>query len=85
MVKFTSLKQTKVPKRENGTLSGTLDGTLEEKILAAIRENPKLTQTQIAVLVGISERSTKRFMKLMIENGKIKRLGSRRYGYWKEI
>lgn len=84
MLKFTPLCQSKVPKGQNGTLGGTLENRLEEKILDAIRENPKLTQPQIASLVGSSERSIKRLMKSMTENGKIERKGGRRYGYWAE-
>ena len=84
MVKFASLKQDKVPKDQNGTLNGTLSDTLEGKILTIIRENPKLTQSQIAVLTGRSERSTKRMMKSMMEKGKIERVGGRKYGCWKE-
>lgn len=84
MIKFTPLRQSKVPNKQNGTLSGTLDGTLKEKILTIIQENPKLTQAQIAVLVDSSERSVKRLMKSMVETGKIERIGGRRYGYWKQ-
>lgn len=73
-----------MPKDQNGTLNGTLSDTLEEKILTIIRENPKLTQSQIAVLTGRSERSTKRMMKSMMEKGKIERVGGRKYGCWKE-
>ena len=84
MVKFTPLKSSKVPNKQNGTLNGTFDGTLEEKILAIIKENPKLTQAQIADIAGSSERTTKRLMKSMIETGKIEHIGGRRYGYWKQ-
>ena len=65
--------------------NGTLDGTLDEKVLAVIRENPRLTQSQIAVLAGCSERTMKRVMKSMLESGKIERVGGRRYGYWNEL
>ncbi|WP_367569339.1 winged helix-turn-helix domain-containing protein [Lacrimispora sp.] len=78
MIKFTLLKQNKIPKEQNGTL----DGTLEEKIFKIIIENPRLTQMEIAVALGISERTTKRLMKYMIESGKLERIGGRRYGYW---
>lgn len=84
MVKFTLLKQNKVSKEQSGTLRGTLNGTLEEQILIVIRENPKLTQSQIAVLTGRSERSVKRIMKSMMEKEMIKRVGGRKYGCWKE-
>lgn len=33
MVKFTPYMGVKVPKGQNGTLDGTLNGTLEEKII----------------------------------------------------
>lgn len=72
-------------KGQNGTLDGTLGGTLDEKVLAVIRENPRLTQSQIAALVGCSERTMKRVMKSMLESGKIERVGGRRYGYWNEL
>ncbi|MEG2284551.1 MAG: winged helix-turn-helix domain-containing protein [Eubacterium sp.] len=52
-------------------------------MLTIIRENPKLTQSQIAVLTGRSERSTKRMMKSMMEEGTIERVGGRKYGCWK--
>lgn len=84
MVKFTPLKSSKVPKEENGTLDGTLDGTLEEKILTLVRENPKLTQSQIAAFTESSERSVKRMMKSMLEREVLERIGGRRHGYWKE-
>ena len=38
MVKFTPLTGAKVPKGQNGTLDGTLNGTFEEKILFGIKE-----------------------------------------------
>ena len=82
MIRFTLLKKNKIPKEQNGTLSGTLDGTLEEKIFKIIIENPRLTQVEIAVALGISERTTKRLIKYMIESGKLERIGGRRYGYW---
>lgn len=84
MVKFIPLKQDKVSKNLNGTLNGTLSDTIEEKILTIIRENPKMTQSQIAVLTGRSERSIKRTMKSMVGKGEIERVGGRKYGCWKE-
>lgn len=49
------------------------NGTLENKILSVIREKPNLTRFQITILRGSSERSTKRLMETMIENGTIER------------
>ena len=84
MVKFTSLKQSKVPKQPDGTLNGTLNGTLEQNILLVIREKPDTTQSQIASRLGCSERKVKRIMKDMIEKGIIERVGGRKIGKWIE-
>lgn len=56
------LEQSKV---QNG-LNGTLNGTLEENILSVIKENPKVTQAQIAVKVECSERTVKRIIRATI-------------------
>lgn len=48
MIKFTPLMSAKVPKRQNGTLNGTL----EEKVLLVIKKNPHVTQPQIAQEIG---------------------------------
>lgn len=84
MVKFTSLKQSKVPNEPDGTLNGTLNGTLEENILLVIRQSPDTTQSQIASRLGCSERKVKRIMKDMIEKGIIERVGGRKMGKWIE-
>lgn len=82
MVKFTPLIGAKVPKRQNGTLDGTLNGTLEEKILFIIKKNSHITQSQIALMLDCSERKVKRLMKMMQEDGMIERVGGRRSGQW---
>ena len=82
MVKFTPLMGAKVPKGQNGTLDGTLNGTLEEKILFMIKKNPHITQSQIALMIDCSERKVKRLMKMMQEDGMIERVGGRRSGQW---
>ena len=82
MVKFTPLMDAKVPKGENGTLDGTLNGTLEEKILFIIKKNSHITQARIALMLDCSERKVKRLMKMMQEDGMIERVGGRRSGQW---
>ena len=80
MVKFTLSKQPKVPDDSNGTLNGTL----EEKILLMIKKNPHATQQQIALEIDCSERKVKRLMKAMQEEGIIERIGGRKLGQWIE-
>ena len=82
MVKFTPHISVKVPKGQNGTLDGTLNGTLEEKIISVISKNSYITQQQIALTLDCSERKIKRLMKTMREDGMIERVGGRRSGQW---
>ncbi len=82
MVKFTPLIGAKVLKGQNGTLDGTLNGTLEEKILYVISQSPRVTQMQIAQELNCSERKVKRLMKKMQDEGSIERIGGRRSGQW---
>lgn len=84
MVKFTPLVQSKVPEKPDDTLDGTLSGTLEEKILLVIKENPEVTQAKLALKVGCSERTVKRIMKEMVKNNIIERVGGRKMGKWVE-
>ena len=82
MVKFTPHISVKVPKGQNGTLDGTLNGTLKEKVISMINKNPYITQMQIALTLDCSERKIKRLMKTMREDGMIERVGGRRSGQW---
>lgn len=94
MVKFKALQSaivtdSKIPNRQNGGLSGGLDGSLEEtissKLIDVIRSNPHTTQKDLAVELDIPLRIIERMMKELQENGKIERKGGRRYAHWEII
>ncbi|MDY4526164.1 MAG: putative DNA binding domain-containing protein [Treponema sp.] len=57
----------------------------EEKILEAIRENPKITQKQLATVSGLSLRGVEWNMAKLKNEGKIKRLGSDKKGTWEIV
>ena len=57
----------------------------EEKILDAIRENPKITQRQLASVMGLSLRGVEWNMAKLKNEGKIKRLGSDKKGTWQTV
>ena len=82
MLKFIPFMSAKIPKGQNGTLDGTLNGTLEEKILYVISQSPRVTQMQIAQELNCYERKVKRLMKKMQDEGSIERIGGRRSGQW---
>ena len=57
--------------------------TLEElAIINAIKNNPKITQKELAVIIGKSDRTVKRYMDTMQEKGIITRKNGKRNGEW---
>ena len=73
-----------VSKCKNNKANCTLDCTLDEAIvLKLIKENPKITQKQIAEEIKKSERTVKTITVSLEENGFIAREGGKRFGYWK--
>ena len=67
---------------ENDTLASENDEALETKLLALIREDPHLTQQQLAERLNVSVITVKRLMTHLQEHAQIKRVGSKRYGQW---
>lgn len=57
----------------------------EKKVIEAIRENPKISQVQIAEQMGYSSRQVKRIMNSLKEKGKIVRIGTTKGGHWEVV
>ena len=57
----------------------------QQKIIDAIKSNPKVTQEELAEIVGITRKSVISNMKKLQENGLIKRIGADKNGYWKVV
>ena len=53
-----------------------------EKILQAIRENEKVTISELSGLIGVTTRSIERNIKKLQEDGVLERVGPARGGYW---
>ena len=72
------------PKCQNNSKNVTLDVTLEEKqVLDYLKNDGKLTQKQLAELIGKSDRTVKRIMATLEEKELIERINGKRFGYWK--
>ena len=56
--------------------------TKETRILNLIKEYPKMKTDEIAVKIGISQRTVKSIMSALVEQNKIKRINGKRFGYW---
>ena len=55
----------------------------ETKIIALIKNNPKITTDKIAASLGVSVRTVKNIIKMLNDNKTIERINGKRYGYWK--
>lgn len=77
-VKFTALQNSKVSKPHDDAL----DDALEDRVFAILKENPKAKQMDLINELNLSRATVQRTMKVLVEKGKIKRKGGKRYGYW---
>ncbi|RLB70157.1 MAG: transcriptional regulator [Deltaproteobacteria bacterium] len=57
-------------------------GKASGKILGICRENPSVTITEMAALIGITERSIQRNIQKLQNDGFLRRVGGRKSGHW---
>ena len=57
----------------------------EDKILELIKETPKITINELAVILGLSVRTIKSIIKTLVDNNIIKRTNGKKYGHWEII
>ena len=67
----------KLIKNSNFTLND-----IQNKIIELITNNNKITQNEIANIIGVNVRTIKRNFKILIDNFVIERVGSDKKGYW---
>jgi ATP-dependent DNA helicase RecG len=87
MVKFHALQSAKVPEsktpnRHNGGINVGLEVGLENKILAAMAEDSSVTMSTISAQLNVTKRTVERIVQKLREQGKIERIGGKRYGHW---
>ncbi len=56
-----------------------------EKILSAIKENPKITTAELVNISGLSRRGVEWNIEKLKKQGKLKRIGPDKGGYWEII
>lgn len=61
------------------------DVNLKNQIKGAIKENPKITQRQMVVKLGVSFRQIQQNMAELVCDGEIARIGSNRGGHWEVL
>jgi len=66
------------------SLKQTVEKTVE-KILALIKENPNITQKELAAKTGLTRRGVEWNLKKLKDDGVIERVGSDKSGHWEII
>ena len=72
----------KALKGHNEPLKEPIEEPLEEKIISILSKAPDSTYYSLAGELGISRSTVKRSIKILIESGRIERVGGKRYGHW---
>lgn len=52
------------------------------RMISEIRNNPNITSSQLASILGISTTAVEKNIRYLKDNGCIERIGSRKNGYW---
>ena len=60
-----------------------LDVGIANKILELVVDNPKITMAEMAERLNVAKRTIEREVKQLRETGRVERVGSKRFGYWK--
>ncbi|MBU4269164.1 MAG: winged helix-turn-helix transcriptional regulator [Acidobacteria bacterium] len=68
---------------QKATQKTTRKKVTKDKILDALRENPKITRDEIASMLGKSPNTIKEHLARLKAEGRLERIGSDREGYWK--
>ena len=77
-IPFNKIKKIKYSDESHKFLSPRRRQILEE-----IRSNPNVTQTQLAIIVGVGLAAVEKNIRFLKENGYIERIGANKTGYWK--
>lgn len=75
----------KALKEISETHGGTNVVTNEEKIIALLRQDGRLSANMLSASLGITVRQAQRILAKLKEEGKIMRHGANKNGYWEVI
>ena len=67
------------------TVDGTMDGTMALRIVGVLEKEPSITIDKLSERMNVARRSLVRYMNILQENNRIKRIGGKRFGHWEVI
>lgn len=63
-------------------VSSTFNETKEVKLLRLLKSSPALKTDELAKKIGVSLRTIKSIIAVLEKDGKLERIGGKKYGYW---
>ena len=63
-------------------LSSVINETKEARLLRLLKDNPILRTDELAVELGVSLRTIKNIIAALRKDGKLERIGGKKYGRW---
>jgi ATP-dependent DNA helicase RecG len=57
----------------------------EQRVLSACREKRFVTVDELTVRLGVSVRTVKRVLSALQNQGRLRRAGGRKFGYWEVL
>ncbi len=82
-LKSALIDQPNVPKGQDEPLEEPKETLLDERIIHVFRDNPKATYDDLAAELNVSRSTIKRAISNLVSDGRIIRIGGKRYGQWK--
>ena len=82
-IEFSRIDRNKSPLsgQENGRINDHISD-LEQAVLSCLREKPEMTNAELIVKTGKSQRTITRVLSALKGKGLISRIGSNKTGYW---
>ena len=82
-IEFSRIDRNKSPLsgQENGRINDHISG-LEQAVLSCLRDDPGMTNAELIVKTGKSQRTITRVLAALKGKGLITRIGSNKTGYW---
>ena len=65
-----------------GIVDGTMDGTMALRIVSVLKNEPSITIDKLSERLNVARRSLVRYMNILQESNRIKRIGGKRFGHW---
>lgn len=81
-VRFQALQSALLDKQSATKRQSANHGALNERIIALIKDDPRITQEQLAKELGVGRRTIQREMALLRSAGRIERISGKNNGHW---